>query len=162
VLMLLRDELYIVKIIILIFKHFFPLLSMPDIFLVYFIFSLSLLLMYCCSLCFKVEASNGDERAALSFLLCITWVTAIGFAGLLGLFIWSVQDYFHIDDACWDYIEEEGSSAFKTACQLFGILNLIFLCIFGALCCCGFCLVACSPRDSFDVEAQAGSYGTVP
>jgi len=119
---------------------------MPEIFLAQAATSVFLLVSYCCSLpCFargaKAQVSGNvdnplDNPGLLQGLVCILWTTVILLFVLLGLWIWSVEDYFHITDECWAFIEKEGSLTLKIAFYLNGILSLIVLCFLGLTCMC--------------------------
>lgn len=145
---------------------------MPEIFLAQAATNVVLLVFFLCSLpCLargaKAQVSgNGnapfDNPGLVQGLVCILWSTVIMLFASLGLMIWSVEDYFHITDECWAFIEKEGSPMLKIAFQVNGIASLMGVCTFGlifmCICLAAYCYYATAPGNVENSPLMSHAY----
>merc|ERR550534_3117673 len=102
---------------------------MPEIFLAQAATSVVFLVFFLCSLpCLArgakaQDSGNGnapfDNPGLVQGIVCILWNSVIVLFAAIGLMIWAVEDYFHITDECWAFIEKEGSTMLKIAFQVY-------------------------------------------
>jgi len=128
--------------------------NMPDIFIATFVLAgVGYLLMgylLCTGQQQEMMAASpgfggGGAQEVPSGIKCFACFFLLWMGAYLGVMIWTIEDYFSIDDVCFDGIEYVGSEAFKIACHMLGIISTIGISMIGCCCCCACCIGLLSP-----------------
>jgi len=128
--------------------------DMPDIFIASFVLSGIGYLLWGYLLCTGQQQEmmaaspgfgGGVAQEVPSGIYCIGCFCLLFLGAYIGVMIWTIEDYFSIDDVCFDGIEYFGSEAFKIACHMIGIISTIGISLIGCCCCCGCCIGLLSP-----------------
>jgi len=128
--------------------------DMPDVFLATFVLSGIGYLLFGYMICTgqqqeMIAASpgfgGGGTQKPPSSIYCLGCFCLLYLGTYLGIMIWAIEDYFGIDDECFDGIEIIGSETFKIACHMLGIISTIGICGFGCCCCCSCCIALLAP-----------------
>lgn len=141
--------------------------NMPDIFIFQFVLSGIGYLLTCYIVCMgkqqEVMAASpgfggpGGGQEVPQGIMCIACFGLLLLGAYMALCIWTMEDYYSIDDVCFDLIEAVGSEAFKIACHMAGIMATIGISAFGCCCCCMCCLGMLAPQTLQQMQLEAAA-----
>jgi len=132
----------------------FPIIMISDVAVMLLWLLLVASTMFCSVQGFDDESDLEEKAMSAGALFGIVGsASMVAMACQFGLKVWATIEYFRINSACWNTINDMGSPIFKIACEIFGIVCFLSVCSIGIAIFC-FCCMCCSAVATGEVNAD--------